>query len=139
MAESRAAAASRANIGSDEDMAARPESLRISRRDNMRWILYRRLRWYAVLSMLLTITIGIRHRCRLSHGYCDGALRVASRSPGRAREFMLQSNQWVYLRVLLLCAPVVCAAASAAQPPNWTRSFLARVEALALLQSLNAD
>jgi hypothetical protein len=51
---------------------------------------------------------------------------------------MLRSK-WVYLRVLLLCAPAVCAAASAAQPPSWTDSFLGRVEALALLQTLNAD
>ena len=52
---------------------------------------------------------------------------------------MLTSSKWVYLRVLLLCAPVVCAAESAAQPPSWTNSFLGRVEALALLQTLNAD
>jgi len=44
-----------------------------------------------------------------------------------------------YLRVLLLCVPAVCAAASTVQPPSWTGSFLARVEALALLQTLNAD
>ena len=59
-AKSRAAAASRAIIGSDEDMAAKPESLRSSRRDNIPRILYRRLHRYTVLSMLLTITIGVR-------------------------------------------------------------------------------
>ena len=41
--------------------------------------------------------------------------------------------------VLLLCASMACKAGSAAQTPNWTGSFLARVEALAVLQTLNAD
>jgi len=59
-AKSRAAVASRAIIGSDEDMAARPESLRSSRRDNIPRILYRWFHRYTVLSMLLTITIGVR-------------------------------------------------------------------------------
>ena len=49
-------------VGSDEDMAARPESSRSSRRDNIRWILYRQLLRHVVLSMLLTITIGILPR-----------------------------------------------------------------------------
>src|ERR1700679_4334646 len=52
---------------------------------------------------------------------------------------MLQSNQWALLRMLLLCAPAVCAAASAPQPQSWTSSFLGRVEAVAVLQTLNAE
>ena len=41
--------------------------------------------------------------------------------------------------VLLLCVSVLGVAASPAPPPTWTRSFVTRVEALAVLQSLNAD
>src|ERR1700674_2397940 len=41
--------------------------------------------------------------------------------------------------VMLLCASTVCKGASPAQIPNWTGSFAARVEALAVLQTLNAD
>jgi hypothetical protein len=41
--------------------------------------------------------------------------------------------------VMLLCASTVCKGASPAQPPNWTGSFAARVEALAVLQTLNAE
>jgi hypothetical protein len=41
--------------------------------------------------------------------------------------------------VMLLCASAVCEGASPAQTPNWTGSFAARVEALAVLQTLNAD
>jgi hypothetical protein len=41
--------------------------------------------------------------------------------------------------VMLLCASTVCKGASSAQTPNWTGSFVARVEALAVLQTLNAD
>jgi hypothetical protein len=41
--------------------------------------------------------------------------------------------------VMLLCASVVCEGASPAQSTNWTGSFAARVEALAVLQTLNAD
>src|ERR1700738_1373426 len=41
--------------------------------------------------------------------------------------------------VMLLCASTVCAAASPVQTPNWTGSFVARIEALAVLQTLNAD
>src|SRR3982074_2070378 len=41
--------------------------------------------------------------------------------------------------VMLLCASGVSDGASAAQTPNWTGSFAARVEALAVLQTLNAD
>jgi hypothetical protein len=52
-----------------------------------------------------------------------------------------------YWKVLLLCAPGLCGAAStdlsgpapAVQTSSWTGSFLGRVEALALLESLNAD
>jgi hypothetical protein len=40
---------------------------------------------------------------------------------------------------MLLCASTVCKGASPAQTPNWTGSFAARVEALAVLQTLNAD
>lgn len=40
--------------------------------------------------------------------------------------------------VLLLCVSMVGRAASSA-PPTWTSSFVTRVEALAVLQSLNAD
>lgn len=40
---------------------------------------------------------------------------------------------------LLLCASVACRAASAPPAPNWTDGFVARVEALAVLQTLNAD
>jgi chorismate-pyruvate lyase len=52
---------------------------------------------------------------------------------------MSSSNPWLNLRALLLCVPALCAAESAAQPPTWTSSFLARAEALAVLQTLNAD
>ncbi len=52
---------------------------------------------------------------------------------------MLQSNQWALLRMLLLCAPAVCVAASPPQTQSWTSSFLGRVEAVAVLQTLNAD
>src|SRR6202041_1988462 len=54
---------------------------------------------------------------------------------------MLQSNQWASLRMLLLCAPAVSTAASPPQPQpqSWTSSFLGRVEAVAVLQTLNAD
>jgi hypothetical protein len=41
--------------------------------------------------------------------------------------------------VTLLCAAAVCRGASQAQTPNGTGSFVARVEALAVLQTLNAD
>jgi hypothetical protein len=41
--------------------------------------------------------------------------------------------------VMLLCASTICKGASPAQTPNWTGSFVARVEALAVLQTLNAD
>src|ERR1700737_2893721 len=41
--------------------------------------------------------------------------------------------------VMLLCASTVCKEASPAQNPNWTGSFVARVEALAVLETLNAD
>jgi hypothetical protein len=41
--------------------------------------------------------------------------------------------------VLLLCLSTVCRGESPAQTPNWTSSFAARVEALAVLQTLNAD
>ena len=41
--------------------------------------------------------------------------------------------------VLLLCVSVLGVAASPAPSPTWTRSFVTRVEALAVLQSLNAD
>ena len=41
--------------------------------------------------------------------------------------------------VMLLCASTVAKGASPAQRPNWTGSFVARVEALAVLQTLNAD
>src|SRR6202158_2041959 len=41
--------------------------------------------------------------------------------------------------VMLLCASTVCRGASPAQTPNWTGSFGAPVEALAVLQTLNAD
>jgi chorismate-pyruvate lyase len=40
---------------------------------------------------------------------------------------------------MLLCASTVCKGAPPAQSPNWTGSFVARVEALAVLQTLNAD
>src|SRR5271156_2764437 len=45
----------------------------------------------------------------------------------------------VLLRALLLCAPAVCVSAPPAQPLTWDGSFLGRVEALAVLQTLNAD
>src|ERR1700676_1753167 len=41
--------------------------------------------------------------------------------------------------VILLCASTAARGASPAQTPNWTGSFVARVEALAVLQTLNAD
>jgi hypothetical protein len=41
--------------------------------------------------------------------------------------------------VMALCASTVCRGASPAQTPSWTGSFVARVEALAVLQTLNAD
>src|SRR5260221_1915951 len=41
--------------------------------------------------------------------------------------------------VMLLCASTVCKSAPPAPTPNWTGSFVARVEALAVLQTLNAD
>src|SRR6202051_4904400 len=41
--------------------------------------------------------------------------------------------------VILLCASTAAKGASPAQTPNWTGSFVARVEALAVLQTLNAD
>jgi len=40
---------------------------------------------------------------------------------------------------MLFCASAVAKGASPAQTPNWTGSFVARVEALAVLQTLNAD
>ena len=40
---------------------------------------------------------------------------------------------------LLLSLSTVCRGQSPAQTPNWTGSFAARVEALAVLQTLNAD
>jgi hypothetical protein len=40
---------------------------------------------------------------------------------------------------MLLCLWDICVGASPAPPPTWTGSFVSRVEALALLQSLNAD
>jgi len=40
---------------------------------------------------------------------------------------------------MLLCASTVCKSASPAPTPGWTDNFVARVEALALLQTLNAD
>jgi hypothetical protein len=41
--------------------------------------------------------------------------------------------------MLLLGASAVCEGASPAQTPHWTGSFAARAEALAVLQTLNAD
>jgi len=41
--------------------------------------------------------------------------------------------------VMLLCASTVCEAGPPRQTPDWTGSFVARVEALAVLQTLNAD
>jgi hypothetical protein len=41
--------------------------------------------------------------------------------------------------VMLLCASTVCEAGPPRQTPDWTGSFAARVEALAVLQTLNAD
>ena len=58
---------------------------------------------------------------------------------------MPRLSRWMCLKGLLLCAPALCGAASipgpapAAQASNWTGSFLGRVEALALLETLNAD
>ena len=44
------------------------------------------------------------------------------------------------LLIVLLCSSLTCADdAPAAQPLDWPDSFVARVEALALLQTLNAD
>jgi hypothetical protein len=40
---------------------------------------------------------------------------------------------------MLLCASTGATGASPEQTPNWTGSFVARVEALAVLQTLNAD
>jgi hypothetical protein len=40
---------------------------------------------------------------------------------------------------MLLCASTAAEGASPEQTPNWTGSFVARVEALAVLQTLNAD
>src|ERR1700730_3389762 len=40
---------------------------------------------------------------------------------------------------MLLCASTMGEGAPAAQTPNWTGSFVARIEALALIQTLNAD
>src|SRR5258706_8434763 len=40
---------------------------------------------------------------------------------------------------MLLCASTVCKSASPAPTPGWTDNFVARVEALALLETLNAD
>ena len=41
--------------------------------------------------------------------------------------------------VMLLCASTVCESAPPAPAPDWTGSFVARVEALAVLQTLNAE
>src|SRR5882724_1223990 len=41
--------------------------------------------------------------------------------------------------VMLLCACTVCRGATTAQTPDRTGSFVARIEALAVLQTLNAD
>jgi hypothetical protein len=41
--------------------------------------------------------------------------------------------------MLLLCASSVCMGASPPQTSAWTESFVARVEALAVLETLNAD
>src|ERR1700721_769692 len=41
--------------------------------------------------------------------------------------------------VMLLCASTVCQSAPPAPAPDWTGSFVSRVEALAVLQTLNAD
>src|SRR5882672_7386082 len=41
--------------------------------------------------------------------------------------------------VMLLCASTVCKGAPPAPAPEWTGSFLARVEALAVLQTFNAE
>jgi hypothetical protein len=40
---------------------------------------------------------------------------------------------------MLLCLSEICVGASPAPPPTWTSSFVTRVEALAVLQSLNAE
>ena len=40
---------------------------------------------------------------------------------------------------MLLCLSEICVGAAPASPPTWTSSFVTRVEALAVLQSLNAD
>jgi hypothetical protein len=41
--------------------------------------------------------------------------------------------------VMLMCASTVCKGASPAPNPNWTGSFVARVEALAVLETFNAE
>jgi hypothetical protein len=56
----------------------------------------------------------------------------------------LQARSWArvpapLIGALLLCAPAICGSAPPAQPPAWDGSFLGRVEALAVLQTLNAD
>ncbi len=46
---------------------------------------------------------------------------------------------WTLCGAILLCLSQTCLGASPAPPPTWTSSFVTRVEALAVLQSLNAD
>ena len=78
---------------------------------------------------------------RLDRGLCLRRMRLRWMSLRR------MCLHWMPLRVLLLCAPALCGAASAALPgpapesqtSHWTGSFLGRVEALALLETLNAD
>ena len=44
-----------------------------------------------------------------------------------------------FYAVTLLCASTVCKSAPSAPTPDWTGSFVARVEALAVLQTLNVE
>ena len=57
----------------------------------------------------------------------------------RVRSSLLERVRSLLIRALLLCAPALCVSAPPAQPLAWDGSFLGRVEALAVLQTLNAD
>ncbi|MGB6310907.1 MAG: hypothetical protein WBF89_24230 [Steroidobacteraceae bacterium] len=48
-------------------------------------------------------------------------------------------RRWLRRYATALCAAALCGTGSAAQPTGWTSSYLTRVEALAALQTLNAD
>src|SRR3982075_2639291 len=89
-------------------------------------------------------TIRMRFAARI---YASTAVMPCSLVSGSATHIQLRSSPMIppftrALRtygVMLMCASTVCRGASPASNPNSTGGFLARVEALAVLETFNAE